>query len=64
LIGVEDYENPPRCNCAKINSQDLVRCVPAVVRGRSIVMEVTNGMPIRKGLKKRISNVISVGLAA
>jgi hypothetical protein len=64
LKGREDFGNAARSNCAKINSKDFVLCVPAVVRGRFTAMDVTSGMPIRKGPRKRGFNATFVILAA
>jgi hypothetical protein len=58
-----DFGEVPRSNFEKISSEDCVRSVPAVVRGWCTVMDVTSGMPIRKGLRRRAFNVTFVGLA-
>ena len=60
LKGRDDFGNASRSNCAKISSKDFVLSVPAVVRGRSIAMDVTSGMPIRKGPRKRAFNATFV----
>ena len=60
----EGFGDVPRSNSAKSSSKDLVLSVPAVVRGRFTAMDVTSGMPIRKGPRKRAFNVTFVILAA
>jgi hypothetical protein len=63
LIAREELGDAPRSNFAKISSKDFVRCVPAVVRGPSTAMDVTSGMPIQKGTRKRAFNVTVILLA-
>ena len=64
LMAREDFGDVPRSNFVKISLEDFVRCVPAVVQGRSTCMAATNGMPIRKGTRRRAFSVTSVVLAA
>jgi hypothetical protein len=63
LIAPEEFADAPRSNFAKISSKDFVRCVPAVVRGPSIAMDVTSGMPVQKESRKRAFNVTVILLA-
>jgi hypothetical protein len=63
LIDREEFGEAPRSNFAKISSKDFVRTVPAVVRGPSTCMDVTGGLPIQKGPRKRACNVTSILLA-
>jgi hypothetical protein len=64
LKGREDFGDVSRSNSAKISSKDFVLCVPALVRGRFIAMDITNATPIRKGKRKKAFRATFVLLAA
>lgn len=68
LIVVEDFGKAPRFNFEKISSEEIGRCVLAVVQGWCIGMDATNVMliqPVRRGrMKRRAPSPISVVLAA